>query len=169
MGRKGQGRRKSNLDAGKKVYTKKPKGSKGPWIDMSFWDFCSYKAPGSVYTFPEGEADVNFDVIEEKQNTLRNTLFWYDYDRSDEYVSLGAARLILENVFPPDVIACGVIRLEAEGLECLRNCRICLDDPPGEFDLVVKYPYYRMRGRPVSKEQAFEIIRKTDRSINHLL
>ena len=71
MGRKGQGRRKSHSGADKKIYTKKPDGFKGPWTDMSFWDFCACKAPGSVYTFPKGEADANFDVIEGKQNAFQ--------------------------------------------------------------------------------------------------
>ena len=39
---------------------------------------------------------------------------------------------------------------------------IALDDDL-RFDGSVRRPYYRMRGKPVTKEQAFDIIRRTDR------
>jgi len=38
----------------------------------------------------------------------------------------------------------------------------CVHVAPDAFNSSVRRPYYRMRGKPVTEEQAFEIIRKTD-------
>lgn len=36
------------------------------------------------------------------------------------------------------------------------------------YKACVKYPYYRMRGKPVSKKQALDIIRRTDRGMDRI-
>ena len=61
-----------------------------------------------------------------------------------------------------EVIDDGFYRLKKEEYE--RLCSINIIIPEGfEYDCgLIKYPYYRMRGKPVTEEQAFDIIRRTD-------
>ena len=42
------------------------------------------------------------------------------------------------------------------------DIELLIDEAMDEYDSVARRPYYRLRGKPVSKEQAFEIIRRTD-------
>ena len=42
------------------------------------------------------------------------------------------------------------------------DIELFIDEDMDEYDSIARRPYYRLRGKPVSKEQAFEVIRRTD-------
>jgi hypothetical protein len=42
------------------------------------------------------------------------------------------------------------------------DIEIIIDKDMDQYDSITRRPYYRLRGKPVSKEQAFEVIRRTD-------
>jgi len=44
----------------------------------------------------------------------------------------------------------------------MNDIKIIIDKEVEEYDSTARRPYYRMRGKPVTEEQAFEIIRRTD-------
>ena len=47
-------------------------------------------------------------------------------------------------------------------MEQFQNIQVITDPEVAGIDFNVKRPYFRMRGRPVTEEQAFDIIRRTD-------
>lgn len=47
-------------------------------------------------------------------------------------------------------------------MEKLQDIRVIIDPEVARIDFDVRRPYFRMRGRPVTEEQAFDIIRWTD-------
>ena len=42
------------------------------------------------------------------------------------------------------------------------DIELIIDEDMDEYDSIARRPYYRLRGKPVSQEQAFEVIRRTD-------
>ncbi len=86
---------------------------------------------------------------------------WKDkQSRYVEYVCLETVYLLLESALTEYTV-----RLESDELERLRICRLVMDEVPEKFDAFVRRPYYRMRGKPVTEEQAFEVIRRTERCV----
>lgn len=86
---------------------------------------------------------------------------WKDkQSRYAGYVCLETVYLLLENA----LTEC-TVRLESDELERLRTCRLVMDEVPEKFDAFVRWPYYRMRGKPVTEEQEFEVIRRTERCV----
>jgi len=132
---------------------------------MTYWEYCVRSVPDCIHSFPGGEVDVDFNGISEKLELLSRNAE-NRYRPGMEYVSIAAAQLIFTSIFPSDVPDFGVVRLEPEELERLRTLRIVLDAPPDEFGTVARRPYYRMRGKPVTEEQALEVIRKTDMGLS---
>ena len=54
------------------------------------------------------------------------------------------------------------ILLEKKQAERLMECEIIVPDEFMEYECLARRPYYRMRGKPVTEEQAMDIIRRTD-------
>lgn len=44
----------------------------------------------------------------------------------------------------------------------ISQCEISIDEDMDEYSSCARRPYYRLRGKPVTEEQAFDIIRRTD-------
>ena len=51
---------------------------------------------------------------------------------------------------------------EDSDLSVYDDIEIIIDKGMDDYDTCVRRPYYRLRGKPVTEEQAFEIIRRTD-------
>lgn len=135
-----------------------------PFFDGTYWDYCTQIAPDCLNAFPDGAVYVDFEKLNEKREAFR----WKGIEsfKSAGYISLESAYIILENTLPGDFCTEYAIRLEDSELNRLRNCRLVIDETPDEFDSFVRRPYYRMRGKPVTEGQAFEVIRKTDEYIS---
>ncbi|MDE6588817.1 MAG: hypothetical protein K2K53_00430 [Oscillospiraceae bacterium] len=56
------------------------------------------------------------------------------------------------------------ITLSKESVRIMKRFRLVIDPEVSGIDFDTRRPYFRVRGRPVTEEQAFEIIRRTDRS-----
>ena len=54
------------------------------------------------------------------------------------------------------------ITLSEENTRIMKRFRLVIDPEVSDIDLDARRPYFRMRGRPVTEEQAFDIIRRTD-------
>ncbi len=131
-----------------------------PFFDGTYWDYCIRTAPDCFHVFPDGSVDVDFDKLNEEMAAFyRKGL---SYIHCAEHTELEAVHAILENTLPADILTQYTVRLERDELERLRTNRLVLDGAPDKFKALVKYPYYRMRGKPVTEGQAFEVIRKTD-------
>ena len=50
----------------------------------------------------------------------------------------------------------------ADGMKYFQNIEVIIDPEVKGMDFDVRRPYFRMRGKPVTEEQAFDIIRRTD-------
>lgn len=137
---------------------------KRPFFDGTYWEYCIRTAPDCFHIFPNGTVDVDFDLLNEKIGMFLRKDTGPEWRA--EHTSLEAVSVILENVLPCDIWAKYTVRLEDEELERLRNCRLVLEEAPDKFDSFDKYPYYQMRGKPVTENQAFEVIRRTTYS-NH--
>lgn len=131
-----------------------------PFFDGSYWDYCIRTASDCFYIFSDGAVDVDFDKLNEKRRLFCQGRV--GYSRSNGHIALEIVSAILENTLPADIVTQYTVRLERGELERLRTCRLILDEAPDKFDSLVKYPYYRMRGKPVTENQAIEVIRKTD-------
>lgn len=134
-----------------------------PFFDGTYWDFCIRTAPDCFHIFQDGAADIDFDRLNEKIDESQPTEV--PYAKSVECISLNIVYTILRNIFPADIPTENIVRLENDELQRLRTSRLFIEEPPGKYDSFVKRPYYRMRGKPVTKEQAFDVIRKSDASI----
>ena len=56
---------------------------------------------------------------------------------------------------------------EGCGMKHFQGIRIVIDPEVAGIDFDVRRPYFRMRGKPVTEEQAFELIRRTDSFFRH--
>lgn len=54
------------------------------------------------------------------------------------------------------------ITLSEESARSMKRFRLVIDPEVSGIDFDTRRPYFRMRGRPVTEEQAFDIIRRTD-------
>lgn len=54
------------------------------------------------------------------------------------------------------------ITLSEEKTRIMKQFRLVIDPEAAEIDFDARKPYFRMRGRPVTEEQALDIIRRTD-------
>lgn len=133
---------------------------KGPFFDGTYWEYCVRFAQDCFHIFPDGAVDVDCDLLNKKIGMFFRKGIGPEWRA--EQISLEAVSVILKNILPCDIWAEYTIRLEDAELERLRAYRLVLEEAPDEFDSFVRRPYYRMRGRPVTKEQAFEVIRRTD-------
>lgn len=52
-------------------------------------------------------------------------------------------------------------------MEKLQDIQVIVDPEVAGMEFSVRQPYFRMRGRPVTEEQAFDIIRRTDHFFCH--
>lgn len=50
----------------------------------------------------------------------------------------------------------------ADGMKHFQDIQVIIDPEVAGMDFDVRRPYFRMRGKPVTEEQAFDIIRRTD-------
>lgn len=142
--------------------------SKAPFFDGTYWDYCLHIAPDCFHVFPDEMVDVDFDTLNEKRNILEWRCMEDERSYYVEYISLEAVNILLESALDPDILTEYTVRLENDELERLRTCRLVMDEAPDRFDQHVKDPCYRMRGRSVTEEQAFDVIRRTDSHIRSL-
>lgn len=133
------------------------------FFEGTYWDYCIRTIPDCFHIFPDGEVDVDFDKLNEKRDIFR----WDVIGSAEcaESTSLEIVHTILKNVLFAGIWPEYIVRLEKGELERLRTHRLVMDEAPNEFDSSVRRPYYRMRGKPVTEEQAFDVIRKTDMHI----
>lgn len=138
-------------------------GTSNTIFDGTYWDFCIRTAPDCFHIFPDREVDVDFDKLNEKRDKFR----WkgIGYSKCVNYISLEVVYTILRNIFPADILTEYVVRLEKDELQRLRVSRLFIEETPTEFNSYTRRPYYRMRGKSVTEEQAFDVIRKTDHYI----
>lgn len=96
------------------------------------------------------------------ENNIGSYMEIDDYDK-DEYYYLERAeydRLCKYNIVVPD--------RESGGANTINPNEFTIIIPDSvRYDTDVRRPYYRMRGKPVTKEQAFDIIRRTDRFFDY--
>lgn len=137
---------------------------KRPFFDGTYWEYCIRTAPDCFHIFPNGTVDVDFDLLNEKKAVFFQKGTGPEWRA--EHTSVEAVSVILENVLPCDIWAKYTVRLEDAELERLRTCRLVLEEAPDKFDSFDKYPYYQLRGKPVTENQAFEMIQGTSGS-NH--
>ena len=52
-------------------------------------------------------------------------------------------------------------------MENFQDIQVIIDPEAAGMDFDVRRPYFRMRGKPVTEEQAFDIIRQTDEFFCH--
>lgn len=56
---------------------------------------------------------------------------------------------------------------EGFGMKHFQDIQVIIDPEVAGIDFEVRRPYFRMRGKPVTEEQAFELIRRTDSFFRH--
>lgn len=68
---------------------------------------------------------------------------------------------------PPDVD--NIQYIDGENFERLNKIELVIDEEVSNYKAWVKYPYYQLRGKRVTEEQAFDIIRRTDGLFHHYI
>lgn len=53
--------------------------------------------------------------------------------------------------------------IDGEAFEFLRKTELVIDEEVSNYSSFVRRPYFQLRGKRITEEQAFEVIRKTDR------
>lgn len=64
---------------------------------------------------------------------------------------------------PPDNGKDDVRYIDGQAFNFLNNTNIVIDEEVSRYDTNTRRPYFQLRGKKVTEDQAFDIIRKTDR------
>lgn len=79
---------------------------------------------------------------------------------SDQFIGSNQVLCNMEQIFPPAFAEW--LLVPADRYNKLLIPEIIVDENVKDFDSLVRRPYYRMRGKKVTAEQAFDIIRRVD-------
>ncbi len=137
---------------------------------MTLLEFCEGFFPEeTLFSQRDGRIAVKLGKLDrlEREGQDSGRLTWAQVKPTD----------ILGSVEPADDIYCWTCRFEDKadeenefimseiGSELMRRFRLEIDPEVAGMDFDVRRPYFRMRGRPVTEAQAFELIRRTDFSL----
>ena len=136
---------------------------------MTLLEFCKNFFPGEEIFVEQGEAiTVNtkklLDLEQEKID--RRQINFEQVKPSDILGHIEPGKWLYYDPRPGACRGCWdgteQITLSEESARIMKRFRLVIDPEVSGIDFNTRRPYFRMRGRPVTEEQAFDIIRRTD-------
>lgn len=117
---------------------------------MTFLEFCQEHGPeGLLQTAQERKLCLDFTRWRQCCNDVMDV--WQDI--------LGE---ILLPILAKTQTRQGLVRLSEEDIQYLENHQLVIDPGMEWYDADARRPYYRLRGRRITPDEAFEVIRRTD-------
>ena len=141
---------------------------------MTLLEFCKNFFPGEEIFEDRGETiTVNtkklLDLEQEKRDSGQTN--YEQVKPSDILGHIEPGKWLHYNPRPGACCGCWdgteQITLSEANTRIMNRFHLVIDPEVSDIDLDARRPYFRMRGRPVTEEQAFDIIRRTDNFFRH--